>query len=204
MRKGFTLIEMLVVVGIIAILMGAGMAAIGGLAALAFSTWRKVFNDVADAIVAKWQRVQEIINDNWRATTRSMGEAVGRLFKSIDGEREKFARRSGYAREMQGTIDSNEDAATALRRAREMQEVLDAGGDASGLRKQWEYEDKRLKLMRALHALEDPARETVYLRALGGFSFREIGSILGMSENAARVTYFRGRQKLRKELEENE
>ena len=58
--------------------------------------------------------------------------------------------------------------------------------------------------MRALHALEEPVRETVYLRALGGFSFREIGNILGMSENAARVTYFRGRQKLRKELEENE
>ena len=67
-----------------------------------------------------------------------------------------------------------------------------------------ESAEKRLDLMRALHALEEPAREVVYLRALGGFSFREIGSILGMTENAARVTYFRGRQKLRKELEENE
>lgn len=67
-----------------------------------------------------------------------------------------------------------------------------------------ESAEKRLDLMRALHALEEPAREAVYLRALGGFSFREIGSILGMTENAARVTYFRGRQKLRKELEENE
>lgn len=64
--------------------------------------------------------------------------------------------------------------------------------------------ESRLSLMRALHSLGEPMRETVYLRALGGFSFREIGSILGMSENAARVTYFRGRQKLRKELEDDE
>ncbi|MBQ3895153.1 MAG: sigma-70 family RNA polymerase sigma factor [Clostridia bacterium] len=64
--------------------------------------------------------------------------------------------------------------------------------------------ESRLSLMKALHGLPEPMRETVYLRALGGFSFREIGGILGMSENAARVTYFRGRQKLRKELEDDE
>ncbi len=65
-------------------------------------------------------------------------------------------------------------------------------------------DEARLSLMRALHALAEPAREIVYLRVLGGFSFREIGNVLGMTENAARVTYFRSRLKLRKELEDDE
>ena len=43
----------------------------------------------------------------------------------------------------------------------------------------------------------------MYLRALGGLSFREIGEILDRTENWARVTYYRGKEKLKKELEPN-
>lgn len=63
--------------------------------------------------------------------------------------------------------------------------------------------ENRLELLRSLHALPEPAREVVYLRAFGGLSFREIGQILGKTENWARVTFFRGKERLRKELDEN-
>ena len=57
----------------------------------------------------------------------------------------------------------------------------------------------RLELMRRLHALPDPAREVIYLRLSGDLSFREIGEIFEKSENWARVTYYRGKEKLIKE-----
>ena len=37
----------------------------------------------------------------------------------------------------------------------------------------------------------------VYLRSLGQLSFREIGDVLGKTENWARVTFYRGKEKLR-------
>ena len=54
--------------------------------------------------------------------------------------------------------------------------------------------------MRALHSLTGDAREVMYLRLLGNLSFREIGDILSRTENWARVTYYRGREKLKGEL----
>lgn len=53
-----------------------------------------------------------------------------------------------------------------------------------------------LALMRALHQIKEPMREVLYLRLMGELSFREIGQIMGQSENWARVTFFRGKTKL--------
>ena len=41
----------------------------------------------------------------------------------------------------------------------------------------------------------------LYLRVFGSASFREIGEIMGKTENWARVTYYRGKERLRKELD---
>ena len=57
-------------------------------------------------------------------------------------------------------------------------------------------------LLAAIHRLSEPGREILYLRLLGGLSFREIGSILGQSENWARVNFYRAKQILVKELKE--
>ena len=47
-------------------------------------------------------------------------------------------------------------------------------------------------------------REVMYLRIFGDLSFAQIGEITGRTENWARVTYYRGKEKLRKELDGNE
>ena len=62
-------------------------------------------------------------------------------------------------------------------------------------------EEDRVALLRRLHALPDPGREVLYLRLFGGLSFREIGSVLGRTENWARVTYYRAKETLRKEVQ---
>ena len=63
---------------------------------------------------------------------------------------------------------------------------------------------ERVEVFRKLHGLPEPYREVVYLRVFGGLSFREIGEVHGNSENWARVTYYRGREKLKKRSEDYE
>lgn len=60
----------------------------------------------------------------------------------------------------------------------------------------------RMELLKRLHACPEPFREVLYLRVFGGLSFREVGEIMERTENWARVTYYRGKERLRKELEE--
>lgn len=55
----------------------------------------------------------------------------------------------------------------------------------------------QLSLLRQIHTLPPDAREVVYLRAFGGLSFREIGDVMGRTETWARVTFYRGKEKLR-------
>ena len=42
-------------------------------------------------------------------------------------------------------------------------------------------------------------REVMYLRITGALSFKEIGEILGKSENWARVNFYRGKERIVKE-----
>lgn len=60
----------------------------------------------------------------------------------------------------------------------------------------------RMELMKKLHECPEPYRELLYLRIFGNLSFKEIGVIMGKSENWARVTFYRGKNALQKELKE--
>ena len=62
----------------------------------------------------------------------------------------------------------------------------------------------RVELLRKLHELKEPQREVVYLRVFGGLSFREIGDIFAKTENWARVTFYRAKEQLRKELSDEQ
>lgn len=59
--------------------------------------------------------------------------------------------------------------------------------------------DDKMKLFKSLQILDANTREVIYLRLTGDLTFSEIGTILHKSENWARVTFFRGKQKLIKE-----
>lgn len=56
-------------------------------------------------------------------------------------------------------------------------------------------------IYRAVHSLEEPYREIVLLRIHTDMTFAEIGDIFGKSESWARVTFYRGKEKLRILLE---
>ena len=61
-----------------------------------------------------------------------------------------------------------------------------------------------MEIMKAVHVLEENAKEVFLLRITGGISFKKIGEISGRNENWARVTFYRAKQKVMKEVGENE
>lgn len=57
--------------------------------------------------------------------------------------------------------------------------------------------NEREMLYRKIEKLPNELREIIYLRIVGEFSFKQIGEILGKNENWARVTFYRGKEKLK-------
>lgn len=60
------------------------------------------------------------------------------------------------------------------------------------------------EILKGMQRLPVQMREVMYLRLTGDLSYKEIGEILGRSENWARVNYYRGKELLWRELRENE
>ena len=63
---------------------------------------------------------------------------------------------------------------------------------------------ENMEVLKALHNLKEPARETMYLRLIGNLTFAQIGEIMGRSENWARVTFYRGKETVMKEVKQHE
>lgn len=54
------------------------------------------------------------------------------------------------------------------------------------------------EVLEELNSLPPAMREVIYLRAISGLSYREIGQMLGKSENWARINFYRGKELLSK------
>jgi len=54
----------------------------------------------------------------------------------------------------------------------------------------------KISLYKAINTLGEPMKDVVYMRLSGEFSFSEIGEVLGKSENWARTTFYRAKQKI--------
>lgn len=66
-----------------------------------------------------------------------------------------------------------------------------------GVERQVLAREELLDVLGRLHQLPVNMREVVYLRISGDLSFREIGRIMGKSENWARVNFFRAKELLK-------
>lgn len=75
--------------------------------------------------------------------------------------------------------------------------------DPQNLEEQFIAGEEKVLLYKKMQNLDEKTREVMYLRITGELSFKEIGEILGKTENWARVTYYRGKSKL-KEVDGNE
>lgn len=57
-----------------------------------------------------------------------------------------------------------------------------------------------IELYKEIHRLDEKTREVIYFRILGGLTFKDIGEIFDKSEEWARITFYRGKIKLKEEL----
>ena len=92
-----------------------------------------------------------------------------------------------------------------LRRRRPAEPLPEDGGPAGpSAEEDALVRQGHLDLLRRIHTLPPAAREVVYLRVFGSLSFREIGDVLGRTETWARVTFYRGKEALRKGATDHE
>ena len=81
--------------------------------------------------------------------------------------------------------------------------------NASELYEQKQFEESlveqegKVEIFKMVQQLPEQMKDVMMLRLSGELSFREIGEILGKSENWARVTYYRAKQMVGKELRKN-
>ena len=69
--------------------------------------------------------------------------------------------------------------------------------DLNSLEDQIISNDEKITLYRKMQSLDKKTREVMYLRITGELTFKEIGVILNKTENWARVTFYRGKNKLK-------
>ncbi len=65
----------------------------------------------------------------------------------------------------------------------------------------YEIKEELRNLQQHIAQLDETAKEIVLLRLYGELSFADIGELVGKSENYARITFFRVKQKIKKEME---
>ena len=65
--------------------------------------------------------------------------------------------------------------------------------------------DREIKaILSAIDEHPEPGRQVLRMRLLGGLSFRQIGDAMGKTATWARVTYYRAKQTIVKELTQDE
>ena len=62
-----------------------------------------------------------------------------------------------------------------------------------------ESADSKMFVLKQIHDLPEKEKEVILLRATGAMTFAEIGELFGKTESWARVTFYRAKQKLKKE-----
>ena len=61
--------------------------------------------------------------------------------------------------------------------------------------------EKKIQLFKKLQDFDENTKNVMYLRIFGNFEYNEIAEIMNKTSNWARVVFFRGKQKLKEELE---
>ena len=60
----------------------------------------------------------------------------------------------------------------------------------------------KFKILKQVQKLDKEVKDVMYLRLLGNFKFKEIAQIMGKSVDWAKVTFFRGKKKIKEGLKD--
>ena len=84
------------------------------------------------------------------------------------------------------------------------EQFCEAVGETISAENQFFANDHLVEILRRIHKIPEPGREVLYLRVFGCLSFRDIGDVMGKSENWARVTSYRVKLRLREVMKNEE
>lgn len=62
--------------------------------------------------------------------------------------------------------------------------------------------EMNFKILKQVQKLDKDTKDVMYLRLLGNFKFKEIAQIMGKSVDWAKVTFFRGKKKIKEGLKD--
>ena len=60
--------------------------------------------------------------------------------------------------------------------------------------------EEKIEMFKKIQNLDEDTKNVMYLRIFGNFEYSEIAEIMNKTSNWARVTFFRGKQKLKEEF----
>ena len=83
-------------------------------------------------------------------------------------------------------------------------DIYDNSLFTAGFENEIELKDVVKILLEELESLDPATQEVIRLRIFGNMSYKEIGEVLGKPENWARVTFYRGKLKLKERMEKDE
>lgn len=83
------------------------------------------------------------------------------------------------------------------KRKTELNEEVDIIDKDFDLENQVISQEDKISLYKKIHNLDNITKEVIILRINGELSFKEIGLVFNKTENWARVTFYRGKQKLK-------
>ena len=63
---------------------------------------------------------------------------------------------------------------------------------------------EKIEMFKKVQKLDEQTRNVIYLRILGNLDYKEIAEIMNKTPTWARVVFFRGKQKLKEEKEDEE
>lgn len=165
------------------------------------------------------QSMEEIYRQHAQTVYRYLCSLTGDEDLSEELTQETFAQAVSSIRRFDGSCKVStwlcaiaKNQLMAYRRRHPLQDSLDElaetgtapAGTAPSPEEETVAAERKRRLYAAIHESPEPAREVLYLRLLGGLSFREIGDVLGQSENWARVTFYRGKEKLKGKVRDDE
>ena len=61
--------------------------------------------------------------------------------------------------------------------------------------------EEKIMLLKEIQKLDEATRNVMYLRILGNLEYNEIADIVNKTPNWARVTFFRGKEKIKEEIQ---
>lgn len=70
----------------------------------------------------------------------------------------------------------------------------------SNLEDEYLQSNNIINICRKIHNMDDTSKEVLYLRIFANFSFKEIATILGKTEEHTRIIFFRAKNKLKEVL----